>query len=283
MSAFIFRFSRSSSPCRVIPFITRHSWKPTSSFMKASIGSTKTMVGIEAIGMTDRGTMWTPISCRYLYCAYRYAITARRRRFSAVGITASHRAGGHYWGPRWETRHRDWDRWDRNRAPRPAPLPSYQREYSGERYPDRQQQHEIRERNYPYQPDRSGYEHRSRDVDLNRGPDQDHERNGSWEGNRRGNSDRQQPGYEYRPDANPATNVQRERPPQSPRYSIPQSRERVEPSRGGWVRPTDSMHGQEGRSHRDSGQGQGGGPDQDGHDRGPDHSSDHSPNGWHNR
>lgn len=57
------------------------------------------------------------------------------------------------WGHEWEQKRPGWDRWDRNKAPKPAPLPSYQRNYSGERYPRaEQQQHELRSRNYRYQP-----------------------------------------------------------------------------------------------------------------------------------
>ncbi|MBW6494115.1 MAG: hypothetical protein K0B16_06100 [Burkholderiaceae bacterium] len=57
------------------------------------------------------------------------------------------------WGHEWEQERRGWDRWDRSKAPQAAPLPSYQRNYSGERYPRaEQQQHELRSRNYRYQP-----------------------------------------------------------------------------------------------------------------------------------
>jgi hypothetical protein len=59
---------------------------------------------------------------------------------------------GEHWGRDWEQRHGDWDRWDRRSAPAPAPLPTYQRQYSGERYPDAGRQRELRENNYRYQP-----------------------------------------------------------------------------------------------------------------------------------
>jgi hypothetical protein len=60
---------------------------------------------------------------------------------------------GEYWGDKWEQRHNGWDRWDRHSAPRPAPLPTYQRKYSGERYPrEFEQQHTIRSERYRYQP-----------------------------------------------------------------------------------------------------------------------------------
>jgi hypothetical protein len=59
---------------------------------------------------------------------------------------------GEHWGRNWEQRRSGWDRWDRAFAPAPAPLPTYQREYSGERYPRGEQQLALRNQNYHYQP-----------------------------------------------------------------------------------------------------------------------------------
>ncbi len=60
---------------------------------------------------------------------------------------------GDHWGHGWEQRRRGWDRWDRSSAPRPAPLPVYQRQYSGDRYPRQvEQQQTLRSRHYRYQP-----------------------------------------------------------------------------------------------------------------------------------
>ncbi len=60
---------------------------------------------------------------------------------------------GDHWGRDWEQRRSGWDRWDRSSAPAPAPLPTYQRNYSGDRYPRAvEQQHTIRSENYRYQP-----------------------------------------------------------------------------------------------------------------------------------
>lgn len=60
---------------------------------------------------------------------------------------------GEHWGHEWETRRSGWDQWDRNSAPPPAPLPVYQREYTGARYPRApEQQSSIRTENYRYQP-----------------------------------------------------------------------------------------------------------------------------------
>src|SRR5512139_1068324 len=60
---------------------------------------------------------------------------------------------GDHWGRDWEQRRSGWDRWDRGSAPAPAPLPAYQRNYSGDRYPRAvEQQHTIRSEYYRYQP-----------------------------------------------------------------------------------------------------------------------------------
>jgi len=42
---------------------------------------------------------------------------------------------GEHWGSSWAQKRYGWDRWNRSSAPAPAPLPTYQRQYSGSRYP----------------------------------------------------------------------------------------------------------------------------------------------------
>lgn len=60
---------------------------------------------------------------------------------------------GDRWGNDWQRHREGWDRWDRGSAPRPAPLPSYQRSYSGDRYPRAPaQQRVIESQSYHYQP-----------------------------------------------------------------------------------------------------------------------------------
>ncbi len=60
---------------------------------------------------------------------------------------------GERWGREWEQRRSGWDRWDRRSAPAPAPLPAYQRNYSGDRYPrSEQQQRALLQQNYRHQP-----------------------------------------------------------------------------------------------------------------------------------
>lgn len=59
---------------------------------------------------------------------------------------------GQHWGRGWEQRHSGWNRWNRASAPRRAPLPTYQKHYSGDRYPRAEQQHTLRSERYRYQP-----------------------------------------------------------------------------------------------------------------------------------
>ena len=60
---------------------------------------------------------------------------------------------GEHWGQDWEQRRGGWDKWNRRSAPRPAPLPTYQRNYSGDRYPrEPERQQTIRTERYRYQP-----------------------------------------------------------------------------------------------------------------------------------
>ena len=59
---------------------------------------------------------------------------------------------GEHWGRDWEQRRAGWDRWNRGAVPPPAPLPTYQRRYTGDRYPRPDEQHALNQRNYAYQP-----------------------------------------------------------------------------------------------------------------------------------
>jgi hypothetical protein len=60
---------------------------------------------------------------------------------------------GDHWGRDWEQRRSGWDHWNHRAAPAPAPLPVYQRQYGGDRYPSQvEQQQALRNKNYRYQP-----------------------------------------------------------------------------------------------------------------------------------
>jgi hypothetical protein len=59
---------------------------------------------------------------------------------------------GEHWGNSWAQSHAGWDNWNRGSVPAAAPLPAYQRQYSGSRYPHPQQQQLMQSQNYRYQP-----------------------------------------------------------------------------------------------------------------------------------
>jgi hypothetical protein len=59
---------------------------------------------------------------------------------------------GEHWGDAWDQRRHGWDTWDRAAVPASAPLPVYQRQYSGNRYPAAAQQQTLQSQNYRYQP-----------------------------------------------------------------------------------------------------------------------------------
>lgn len=72
--------------------------------------------------------------------------------FSGWSLNLAPRWGEH-WGHDWEQRRSGWDHWDRHAVPRAAPLPAYQRQYSGSRYPRAaEQQYSIQSRSYSYHP-----------------------------------------------------------------------------------------------------------------------------------
>jgi len=71
--------------------------------------------------------------------------------FSGWRTDAPPRWGDH-WGNQWEQQRSGWDRWNSSSGPAPAPLPVYQRQYSGDRYPQLEQQRALHVQEYRYQP-----------------------------------------------------------------------------------------------------------------------------------
>jgi hypothetical protein len=59
---------------------------------------------------------------------------------------------GDHWGNDWQRQRNGWDKWNHSSAPAAAPLPTYQKQYSGSRYPSYQEQRTITTQNYHYQP-----------------------------------------------------------------------------------------------------------------------------------
>jgi hypothetical protein len=102
---------------------------------------------------------------------------------------------GEHWGSDWEQQRSGWNQWNRHSGPPPAPLPAYQRNYSGDRYPVApQQQYAIRSEKYRYQPrealtrqqwqqaaephesEKTGHSHGHGDSDANHGDDRGHDK-----------------------------------------------------------------------------------------------------------
>jgi hypothetical protein len=80
---------------------------------------------------------------------------------------------GEHWGRNWEQQRSGWDRVDRRVEPQLAPLPIYQKQYSGNQYPHQEQhQREIQQKNYRYEPRdpevRKQYEGQKRRSDKDR-------------------------------------------------------------------------------------------------------------------
>jgi hypothetical protein len=58
---------------------------------------------------------------------------------------------GEHWGNAWEQGRPGWNTWNHSAVPAPAPLPVYQKQYSGSRYPRVEQQQALQNQNYRYQ------------------------------------------------------------------------------------------------------------------------------------
>ena len=164
--------------------------------------------------------------------------------FRAWAVDAPPRWGEH-WGRRWEEHRRGWDKWDRRSAPRPAPLPTYQRQYFGNRYPRApEQQQSIRARSYRYEPRETitkqhFQQHtaeRARDNTQNRSeqsihPSPQQQRQPTQRSDRQENVERQNrsaPAQERREQNRPPPNEEhrRSQPIQSPQQQVQPNRER---------------------------------------------------------
>ncbi|MEN9397550.1 MAG: hypothetical protein RLZ81_2080 [Pseudomonadota bacterium] len=77
---------------------------------------------------------------------------------------------GEHWGRDWDQRRSGWDRWDRRAVPAPAPLPTYQRRYYGDRYPHAEQQPSLQSQHYRYRPRDPAMRQPGRESDGSRGP-----------------------------------------------------------------------------------------------------------------
>ncbi|HZZ94316.1 MAG TPA: hypothetical protein VFE23_17275 [Usitatibacter sp.] len=121
-----------------------------------------------------------------------------------------------HWGRGWAEHHADWNHYDRAHGPARAPLPAYQRRYSGNNYPHDQAQAAQHGREYHYQPRdqvvQQHYERHQQAYNGNSGRDsrgngQAHEQRGNGQqaheqrGNGQGHEQRGGQGHERPADA----------------------------------------------------------------------------------
>lgn len=100
---------------------------------------------------------------------------------------------GDRWGHDWEHRRAGWDRWDRRRVPLPAPPPTYQRAYAGDRYPAQAQQRAIQTSRYGYEPrERATRDQYAAKGDGHGPKGRGHEARGQGRGQSRGHDGRHQ-------------------------------------------------------------------------------------------
>ncbi len=97
---------------------------------------------------------WTLVAPDYVpYYLLRVPVSYYRRPppfFRGWNSRFAPRWGEHF-GYSWRERHRDWDRWDRGAIPPRAPLPTYQRNFHGPRYPSAPEQRRLQDHYYHYQ------------------------------------------------------------------------------------------------------------------------------------
>ncbi len=77
---------------------------------------------------------------------------------------------GEHWGNDWEHQRSGWDKWNRKAAPPPAPLPAYQKKYSGNRYPQPDRQPTLHGEYYRYQPRDATVQHAYQAQGLHAAP-----------------------------------------------------------------------------------------------------------------
>jgi hypothetical protein len=77
---------------------------------------------------------------------------------------------GQHWGRGWEQQRSGWDKWNRSSAPPRAPLPVYQRQYSGDRYPRVEQQQSLRSQSYRYQSRDKAVQQHFKQIEQKRAP-----------------------------------------------------------------------------------------------------------------
>jgi len=151
-----------------------------------------------------------------------------------------------HWGHEWNQRRRGWDQWDRRSAPPPAPLPTYQRQYSGTRYPPVEQQAVLQRQKYKYQP---------RDVEVR----QHYESQRQQAQGGHGGSQQREPTASRQQQPPPRAPQQQQQHQQQPQHEQRPDQDRGSPGKGSQAKGSGHPSGQ--GSSRDGGQGQPGGSD----------------------
>jgi hypothetical protein len=129
---------------------------------------------------------------------------------------------GDHWGNTWYDNHRGWDTWNRSAVPAPAPLPVYQRQYSGNRYPRADQQVTLQTQHYRYAP---------RDAAVQR----------QYETRQSVNAPAP-PAGSTRPASSPRSQQQVARPPQSQQSRTPSTEQAAHPPTAQQARPANNQH-----------------------------------------
>ncbi len=168
---------------------------------------------------------------------------------------------GEHWGRDWERHRSGWDRWNRSAAPAPAPLPIYQRQYSGDRYPRQvEQQQELQKQKYRYQPRdpivRQHYQERA----VQRTPAQQEKQGAPGEkGSKQQDIQRSTPRQQYEPAAPRSQSPQRggedvqRSPPASPQQGRQEVQDHRQPQQPALDQREQQMPRSQGRKERQQG------------------------------
>ena len=131
--------------------LLRSGWTRTTSSTTACTGSTRATTGTRAPGTTARGAGEPGGRAALRAARSRPLLPAAPAYFRGWRPDAPPRWGEH-WGNDWDAASRGWDSGTACSVPAPAPLPVYQRQYSGNRYPRGGAAAGAARRNYRYQP-----------------------------------------------------------------------------------------------------------------------------------
>jgi hypothetical protein len=155
---------------------------------------------------------------------------------------------GDHWGGDWQQHRSGWDNWNHNAAPAPAPLPVYQRQYSGDRYPHQlEQQRDLQKQKYSYQSRDPVVRQNYQEQGEQKAPAQQGKPEQGRQGAPQDRGSSQQDSQRSSPQQQDAPAASRS---QSPQQGRPQAQDRKQPSQPGLDQrdqQTPSSQGQDGR------------------------------------